>query len=327
MHTAPITTAKETISSNLPNQNDPTFPQLAGQLADGFSQLLDELKILPSIPVEQLLRECYLPIADWLFKQAQQHGKGPFFVGVNGAQGSGKSTLCSLLSYLLQEGFALRVATLSIDDIYLTRQQRLTLAEQQHPLLKTRGVPGTHDVALGCELFHQLCADRGSVALPQFDKSIDDRAASQCWPTVTLPVEIVLFEGWCVASQPQSPEQLVTPINALEAEEDKDGHWRHFVNQQLAENYPALFDYLDCLIMLQVPDFSKVLEWRSLQEQKLKERHGEQPHVMDQQALQRFIMHYERVTRANLAELPTRSDLLLKLDESHQITTLQARQP
>ena len=34
------------------------------------------------------------------------------------------------------------------DDFYLTQAQRQDLAQQIHPLLKSRGVPGTHDVPL-----------------------------------------------------------------------------------------------------------------------------------------------------------------------------------
>ena len=40
---------------------------------------------------------------------------------------------------------------LSLDDLYLPKAERLRLARDVHPLLATRGVPGTHDVALGVE--------------------------------------------------------------------------------------------------------------------------------------------------------------------------------
>ena len=299
--------------------------QLADLLTAGFSTLLADERIVPPCPADKLLKQLYLPIAHWILSLSDSRTRHtPYFVGINGAQGSGKSTLCKLLSFVLQEGFGKRVVTLSIDDLYLTRQQRIALSQRQHPLLITRGVPGTHDIELGNQLFAQLRQNSGCIRLPQFDKSIDDRADESSWPEVALPVEIVLFEGWCVGSLPQTPESLVTPINTLETEEDQDGRWRGFVNQQLAEQYQGLFEQLDTLLMLQIPDFSKVLEWRALQEQKLQQVHGQHPHVMDQQALHRFIMHYERLTRANLAEMPNRADLLLKLDDNHQINEIVA---
>ena len=73
---------------------------------------------------------------------------GGLVVGICGAQGSGKSTLTAVLRKLL-EMRGLRVASLSLDDLYLTRGERRELAARIHPLLATRGVPGTHDVELG----------------------------------------------------------------------------------------------------------------------------------------------------------------------------------
>src|SRR4026208_2618132 len=72
----------------------------------------------------------------------------PLIVGINGAQGSGKSTLCKCLEVLLVE-HQQRGVTVSLDDLYLTRAERLEAAMDHHPLFATRGVPGTHDIALG----------------------------------------------------------------------------------------------------------------------------------------------------------------------------------
>ena len=69
-------------------------------------------------------------------------------VGLTGPQGSGKSTLAAKLPPLLAAR-GLRSAVLALDDLYLTHAERRRLAADIHPLLATRGVPGTHDVALG----------------------------------------------------------------------------------------------------------------------------------------------------------------------------------
>jgi len=284
-----------------------------------FKALLDDEQIEAPREAAEMLSNLYLPIADWLIKRGTT---SPHFIGINGAQGSGKSTLCKILELILSEGFGKRVATLSIDDLYLTRAERVTLAKTVHPLLITRGVPGTHDIDLGLQLFQQLRKKHGSVKLPLFDKTLDDRADESNWPCIDLPVDMVLFEGWCVGTKPQAETELAAPINALERDEDGDGQWRHYVNRQLSQHYPALFEQLHTLVMLEIPDLGKVMEWRSLQEQKLRQQKGDHHHVMDETAIKHFIMHYERLTRANLIEMPQRADLLLKLDEQHQISEI-----
>src|SRR5690606_34530577 len=63
-------------------------------------------------------------------------------IGIAGAQGSGKTTLARAAA----ERFG--AAHLSLDDVYLTKTERQTLARQVHPLFAVRGPPGTHDLAL-----------------------------------------------------------------------------------------------------------------------------------------------------------------------------------
>ncbi|MET0292391.1 MAG: kinase, partial [Steroidobacteraceae bacterium] len=118
-------------------------------------------------------------------------GQGPLVVGICGAQGSGKSTLTAALSAQLGAA-GLRVAGLSLDDLYLTRAERQRLSRTVHPLLATRGVPGTHDVALGTSTFARL-GEGGAVALPSFDKGVDDRRPRDAWPRVSGPVHVILF--------------------------------------------------------------------------------------------------------------------------------------
>jgi len=77
--------------------------------------------------------------------------------------------------------------------------------------------------------------------------------------------------------------------------------------------------------MLKIPAMEKVFEWRALQEQKLATSHGEQSGVMTAEQLVRFVMHYERITRTNLAEMPSRADLVLKLNDNHQIYEINTR--
>lgn len=247
----------------------------------------------------------------------------PLVVGLCGAQGSGKSTMARALCALLQEQ-GVSCVVLSLDELYLTRAERQSLAKRIHPLLATRGVPGTHDVQLGIELLEALRQAR-RVALPVFDKAIDDRKPMDEWIPVRGPVQVVLFEGWCVGAIPQDDVALAHPVNALEREHDHDRRWRQFVNDALRVSYQDLFAVLDALILLQAPSFEVVYDWRVEQERKLRDRVAltdRATRVMNDDEVRRFISHFERLTRHILSEMPTRADAVVRLDHGRRPTEL-----
>lgn len=309
--------------------NQEQYEVLYQQLLPVFLQLLEKENIPDKTAMTSAFNDLYLPFAAWL---ADKHQAQPLVIGINGAQGSGKSTLSQILAVLLEKGFAKKVMALSIDDLYKTRKQRQHLAKKIHPLLVTRGVPGTHDIEVGLKLFSNLLDENVSedIALPKFDKALDDRLPLEEWENFTLPVDIVLFEGWCVGSIAEDETALTIDVNALEANEDPDKIWRQYVNQQLSSSYQELFSYIDILVMLQIPGMEQVNEWRTLQEQKLaaskaKSKPEKNQHIMSKAQLERFIMHYERLTRANLKEMPSRADIVMKLNENHQVSEVMAR--
>lgn len=229
--------------------------------------------------------------------------------------------------------FKLNVAVLSIDDFYLTRQERELLAEQVHPLLKTRGVPGTHDVKLALAVIEQLRhqSPHQSSDIPRFDKAIDDRAQTSDWDQIQGSVDVIILEGWCTGLSAQNSKALLTPVNELEAQEDTTGIWREYVNQQLANQYRELFEQIDNLIVLKAPSFASVYQWRLLQEQKLIEKiklsDSEQMKsannkTMSPKEITRFISHYQRLTEHAIDTLPSKADWLLTLGDNHQIKAL-----
>lgn len=248
---------------------------------------------------------------------AARAGTGGFLIGVCGAQGSGKSTLAAVLGRLL-ELRGLRVANLSLDDLYLTHSERAALGARVHPLLATRGVPGTHDVALGLRLLADLRRP-GKHVLPTFDKAVDDRGEGRVFEG---PADVVLFEGWCVGALPQPASDLTAPINALERERDPDGIWRGYVNEALAGEYQALFGQMDRLVLLRAPSFEAVLGWRLEQERKLRDRLAREGRSIDRamsdEQVAAFIQHYERLTRWILTEMPGRADVVVRLYESRR---------
>jgi D-glycerate 3-kinase len=262
----------------------------------------------------------------WL---ANKHSDIPIVVGINGAQGSGKSTLSKILKSLLTHGFGKSVVHLSIDDLYLSQQRRQKLANEIHPLLEVRGVPGTHDVELGKKILSALVNKKSKfpVVIPVFDKAQDDLLPKSEWLAVDASPDIILFEGWCVGSRAQKQSELKRDVNELEKSKDREGIWRNYVNDQLAGPYQDLFGFIDYQLMLKVPDMESVFEWRALQEKRLEEHCTQEnilnANVMSESEIAQFIMHYERITRASLEEMPDRADILLELNKQHQVCNIK----
>ncbi|WP_020208343.1 hypothetical protein [Gilvimarinus chinensis] len=300
--------------------------ELAAQPSFDESELTRKLAAQLSLsePLAQSLSNLYQPLAAHC---ASSKGQSTYVVGVNGAQGTGKSTAASILKLLLESVHGLTVTALSIDDLYLSRAARAELARDIHPLLATRGVPGTHNLALALDTFTQLKAAGAQqlTPIPRFDKSQDDCLDENLWDKAQGRPDIIIFEGWCVGARAQRSSDLAEPVNTLEKEEDADGRWRQFVNDALAD-YQALFAQIDLLVMLKAPSFTQVLEWRQLQEQKLRDSLSteqlQHSRVMTAADIERFIAHYERLTRWMLSEMPARADIVLDLAENHQVADI-----
>ena len=242
----------------------------------------------------------------------------PPLIGFSGCQGSGKSTLVALMAKVMREVYGVSTVVLSLDDFYLTKAARAALAESIHPLFATRGVPGTHDLALLNETISALRQPSGAVPVPAFDKALDDRTEIVHWRQVSAPVQLILLEGWCVGLLPQSESELESPINPMEAEQDPSLVWRREVNRQLANGYAHLFGELDALLLLQAPSFDAVFEWRWQQEQRLSEQfqqdHPDRPDpTMSRSEVADFVLHYQRLTEHALKTLPDRADFVWEL--------------
>ncbi|TDF34980.1 HAD-IIB family hydrolase [Alteromonadaceae bacterium M269] len=254
-------------------------------------------------------------------KTHQNSARKPLFVGINGSQGSGKSTLADFIKEYLSSTYKLNVVVISLDDFYFDQKKRQELAEDVHPLLATRGVPGTHDTACMSHVFEQLRRQDNDIRIPRFNKATDNPFPKEQWSIVTSKTDIVIVEGWCWGVNSQTQDQLDAPINQLEAEHDASGLWRYYVNQQLHQHYQPLYQYFDYWIMLKAPSFRDVYAWRLEQETKLKDKVGTAGNtgIMSPEQIKRFIQYYERLTKHSLKTVPSRCNDLFELDAKRAI--------
>ena len=262
----------------------------------------------------------YKPLADRIFSQFKK-SDNTFFVGINGCQGSGKSTLTDFLANYLITEYQLNVVVMSLDDFYLSREKRKKLATDIHPLLATRGVPGTHDVVALERIISQLKAQQTGFSIPRFNKATDDPYPENQWQTIEKPIDIILLEGWCWGVKPQTAEQLKSPINELELQQDTNGEWRNYVNEQLKSAYVPLYDEMDFWLALQAPSFDCVYKWRLEQEQKLQAKNIglTNSKIMTPAEILNFTQYFQRLSVQSCNSISQSADTIFYLDPSRQI--------
>ena len=268
------------------------------------------------------LKNFYLPICEKIYQDYKKNKKIKV-VGLTGGQGAGKSTITQIIKLILNYKYNLKVVYFSIDDFYKTLKERNKLSKDTHELFKTRGVPGTHDTKLLKKIFSDLMKKNFKpVLIPSFDKSRDDRAPKRNWKKIYKQPHIIIFEGWCVGAKSQKNKDLVKPINILERKEDPNFLWRNNVNKELKNEYKKIFDKIDRLIFLKVPNFECVYKWRLLQEKKLQlTSRGKK--IMSAIQVRKFIMYYERITMQMLKDLTNKAYAVLYLDKKHRFSKIK----
>lgn len=267
-----------------------------------LNELLQQLQFEPNA------EQAYRQMLQQLFSTLQNLPR-PVVIGISGAQGSGKSTLAALLAQMFNTS-GCSAAAVSLDDYYLSKAQRRQLADTVHPLLAQRGAPGTHNIAQALADAKAVLAGK-PVALPQFDKAIDE-------PSATLAarvLDILIVEGWCLGVAAQTDAELATPVNELDATADANGRWRRYVNTQLAGPYAEYWQLLAPLIWLKAPDWDSVCRWRAKQEQKLWQSRGK---GMTEAELTQFMLPFQRLTQASWQQLPGSADHIIRLDQQQQ---------
>ncbi|KAJ5207138.1 hypothetical protein N7491_002230 [Penicillium cf. griseofulvum] len=266
---------------------------------------------MPEI-VDDKSQHCIPFLLDRLRVHTERHRGNPrtppFFIGLNGVQGAGKTVLVSALNDTLHsEPYSLSVVTLSLDDIYLDHADQVAMAQAHpsNPLLQHRGQPSTHDLALGEEVFASLAAERPT-AIPQYDKSAfegqGDRVPKSKWKVVNKEdqdkVKVVIFEGWCVGFRAWDDQTLRAKWEAAVRQRENgeyDGRLGHVnfedikaVNDAL-KRYDVLTDKLDALIHIDAETPRFVYEWRQQQERTL---HATKGTGMTEEQVNHFVNGY-----------------------------------
>jgi D-glycerate 3-kinase len=228
-----------------------------------FSQFCETNLHQPIQVMLQVLWDLWLPLGIKIASQRQKLGR-PFIQGILGGQGTGKTTMCQILSLILQE-LGYKTLSLSLDDLYKTYSDRLALS-QQDPRLIWRGPPGTHDINLGLSVLDQIRQGNNPVTVPRFDKSAYSGAGDRTTPEIVTNIDIVLFEGWFVGVLPIDPQAFATAPPPIIT--DADRAFARDMNHQL-QAYLPLWQRLDSLIALDPSDYRCSLEWRKQAERKM----------------------------------------------------------
>jgi D-glycerate 3-kinase len=271
---------------------------------------------------EKMIKSFLIPLCFWISKKADK--KKPYFVGLAGGQGTGKTTTSSLLKIILTKYFKLKVFKISIDDFYKTRKERISLSKRVHPMLLTRGVPGTHDIDMILNFFRRVKSIKFKrIKLPTFNKAIDDRFNKKHWFDLKDKPDVIIFEGWCVGAKSEKNNSLKKTINSLERVKDDKQIWRKYVNQQLKIKYKNLYSQLNCLIYLKAKNFSLLQKWRLKQERKLllKSKKNSRLKIMNKEDVLNFMQTYQRITQNMFKNMPKYASIILNLNSNHQIKT------
>ena len=269
---------------------------------------------------EKMIKSFLIPISFWIAKKAKN--KKPYFVGLAGGQGTGKTTISSMIKIILIKYFKLKVFKISIDDFYKTRKERIRLSKKIHSMLLTRGVPGTHDIKMMLSFFKKAKSTKFKrLKLPTFNKAIDDRFNKKHWYNLKEKPDVIIFEGWCVGAKAEKNNMLNKTINSMEKINDKKQIWRKYVNQQLRSKYKKLYSQLNCLIYLKAKNFGLLQKWRLKQERKLlaKSKKNTKLKIMNKDDVLSFMQTYQRITQNMFKNMPKYASIIINLNSNHQI--------
>ncbi|EKD91470.1 MAG: hypothetical protein ACD_30C00005G0038 [uncultured bacterium] len=287
---------------------------------DNDLTLFDEpLKKRPEISKESLkieLQKYYLPFIEKLINLSKNKtSEEGIIVGVSAIQGAGKTTQGEILETLLDH-FGYESFHLSIDNHYLTHDELNKLRESD-PRYIRRGV--THDIPLAIQNLKDLqtMKDGTEVKIPIYDKGAFNGDGDRTgWNTVTKKPHFIFYDGWMLGARKVEDESIFNSgLPALDTPEHiqlaKD------INSKLDEYYP-LWDLIDFMNVLYVPNYEMSLKWRDQAEEALRAK-GE---GMTHDQIVEFVHYFWRSVHPaihikNLAQ--NNADQVVIINDNHSI--------
>ena len=274
----------------------------------------ESLKIYNRKFSKKYIKENILPIINFI----NISGKNKFLIG--GSQGIGKSSLIKIISNTLNKIYKKKVLSLSLDDYYLTKKQRLNLSKNKNKLLITRGVPGTHDIKKLIEDIKKFDKSKFPINTPLFDKLIDDVLKEK--KIVKTKADILILEGWCCGCNEINIKYLYKNINKLEKNYDYNYSWRNYYNYKLKNEYKELFNLFDLSIFMKAPSFRYVYDWRYKQEIKNYSK-SKNFKKMSINEIKFFIQHFEKITKWMIKDLNKKANLVININKDQKIFSLK----
>jgi D-glycerate 3-kinase len=271
--------------------------------------IADLCKALEITPDPETIWNVWLPlafkIAHWRKSQTRC-----LIQGFLGGQGTGKTTLTKILTLLLDR-LGYKAVSWSIDDLYLPYVDRVALRNRD-PRMVRRGPPGTHDVQLGIEILQQFRQGDFPIALPRFDKSVHQGEGDRTEPEMIEQADIVLFEGWFVG---------VRPIQS-EFERVVDRQFARDMNQQL-QSYVPLWELLDRLVILYIPDYQLSKQWRKQAEHRMI---AQGKAGMSDAEIDEFVEYFWKALHPELFMPPMlqKADLVLEIGAEHCVKSIDS---
>ena len=267
---------------------------------------------ISKIEIEKYL----MPIFDYI-----NFSKKNTFI-LSGSQGIGKTTLIKILEKNFEKYYKKKILTLSLDDFYFNKKERLQLSNSIHPLLITRGVPGTHNINEIFEIIKKFKKNQYPLKIPLFDKLTDRRKRNK--KIVKKKADILIFEGWCCGCPPINKNYLYKNINFIEKKYDKNYLWRNYYNNLLIKEYSRMFKKFDKMIYLKPPSFKQILKWRTKQEKDLLKKNKKIKKGMNMKQIAVFIQHYEKITKWMIKTLPKKADLTVYVNKNQRIKKISS---
>lgn len=280
--------------------------------------------------VETRVYRYYLPIYFWMAGMLAEHQANstrPLVVGFSCPQGGGKTTMVSFMRVLFQLDGKV-CAGASLDDFYLTYEEQTNVASEywSNGLLRYRGNPGTHDVDLLGQTLDRIALFNTPeappcVAVPTYDKTRysgrGDRAPGSRSELVSDGLDVFLLEGWCMGFQAVGQEHAFE-----DPSQSPSGDLR--VVDKFLEEFHAIYERIDGMLVIEVDDLNCVFEWRAQPEREAiaAGKCGLSPEEV-RDFVSRFIPTYELYT----PRLYDRKDSILGEGKELHIKINQKRQP